>query len=198
MLIVGPNSTAPNPTPPGEFSVTFNTSSGASSTFFGSAANAPTVKFVGTDGDDLLIATCTGCGGGNTGMSLENANGQNGGTDTSIEGVNVSVPNSTFGDFIVDVFGAFSGSSITLSGDATSGAFSKTFANVNVGSHNFFQITTSAGDAIQDLQISGRFFALRDMDISGVSAVSPVVPEPSSLLLLLGGLAPLARRLKRH
>jgi hypothetical protein len=107
--------------------------------------------------------------------------------DGLLNDIIITIPGSTFGDFILNPFKPAVNSDLTVTvtmSDASVFTFGP-YGSIN--GNNFLTITTSGGELISGVTIDspGGFQDLRQPRISA-SAVSPV-PESSSLLLFLFG-----------
>ncbi|HEY4932290.1 MAG TPA: PEP-CTERM sorting domain-containing protein [Terriglobales bacterium] len=119
--------------------------------------------------------------------------------DGLVNDITISVPGTTFEDFILNPFNPAANNDLTITvtmSDASVFTFGP-YGSIN--GNNFLTITTSGGELISSVTVDsvGGFDDLRQPRISGITGAS--VPEPSSLLLLgsgaLGILGVLRRKL---
>lgn len=102
------------------------------------------------------------------------------------------MPGHTFLDFILNPFKVGTTNNLVVS-VTLSDAKTDSFTYGDTHGDNFLTVTTSGGEQIDSITISSTSGSqgLKQPRVSGISGVT-VVPEPSSLLLLGGGLAGLA------
>ena len=133
--------------------------------------------------------------GSNFGIQTDHDDGNN---DTSVNDVAITVTGGDFQDLIGSIYGVFAQHpeidfTVWTTDSKTPFTFSFTGNLANHGNEdNFFTISTANNELISEVLITGKFFELRDLDISGVTKA----PEPASLLLVASGLLFFAR--KRH
>ena len=113
--------------------------------------------------------------------------------DDSVNNITSSLPGNTFTDFIANVYGVYAvHNEVDVSVVANDGTFNFSFTGISDNQPNYITIVASNGEFMDSVTIDGKFFALRDVNFSGVSQAP--IPEPSSLMLFGGGLAVLLRR----
>lgn len=116
--------------------------------------------------------------------------------DNSINTITITVPGNTFSDFIANIFGVYAvHTEVDVVVQANDGTFPFSFTGLSDNQNNYLTIVATNGETIDSVTIDGKFFALRDPHVSGLS---PTVPEPSSLMLLASGALGIAGRLLRR
>ena len=117
-------------------------------------------------------------------------------TDASVNNITASLPGNTFTDFIANIYGVYEvHPEVDISVNANDGIFNFSFQGLTGNQDNYITLLASNGEWMNSVTIDGKFFALRDVNFSGIA---PSVPEPSSLLLTAGGVVALLGRLRRH
>ena len=117
--------------------------------------------------------------------------------DGLVNDIAITVPGHTFMDLIFNPFQPQANNDLVVMVVTNTGTFMKTYGAKN--GQNFLTITTTGGEVIDSVTIDSAsgFHDLRQVRISGISGIV-VIPEPSSVLLLLGsGLAGLAGIVRR-
>lgn len=123
-------------------------------------------------------------------------------TDSAITALTITVPNYTFGDFIMNPLNGTGTATVTAIDN-----FNHVF-NYDLGTgQNYLTITTANGESISKLMITmsidGYFQQFKQPRIGELQLTQTPVPEPSSLAVFSAGLIGLAfafrvRRRRRH
>ena len=126
--------------------------------------------------------------------------------DTSVNDVTISLVTGTFQDLVGSIYGVFAQHptvtfTVWTTDSSTPWTWSFTGNRDNDGNEdNFFTIKAANGGRITKILIEGKFYELRDLDLSGVAQpVAPVLaPESTSVTLLAAGLLGLLGRKRLH
>ena len=122
-----------------------------------------------------------------------------------IHDLTVTVPGGKFGDFILNLSGLASvPNTLHVSVLLANGTTDTHTYGTHLNGDNFLTVlaNTGAGDAIESITITSEgtnsgFMSLKQPRISDITGGTTVVPEPSSMMLLGGGLLVLVRVLRR-
>lgn len=112
--------------------------------------------------------------------------------DTSVNDITITQTGGTFADLLGSIYGVFAQEPVVnfsvWTTDSTT-PWTWSFTGVTGSVDNFFTIYTANGEKISKVLITGKFFEIRDLYLSGVpgSGATPA-PEPASLALLGSGL----------
>ena len=121
--------------------------------------------------------------------------------DTSVNDVTINVPGGTYQDLLGSVYGVFAENpyvSFTVYTTDSTTPWTWTFEGSRADDgnvDNYWSIYTTGGEQISSVTIDGKFYELRDLDMSGPAATT--TPEPSSMMLLASGLLGAARLCKK-
>ena len=126
-----------------------------------------------------------------------------GSADTSIDQLTFAIQGKVFTDIAMNLFGVFDDTdSVSFMVTTNDGTFTHIFTGLtDDNTDNWILLTATNGEYFTSVSLSNtRFFALQDLNVSGVGlATSPLsTPEPASLLLLGVGLAGIASLFRRR
>lgn len=147
----------------------------------------------GSSGVDQLFA--------NTSVQLlSNAPGS---ADTSIDQLTFTMPGHIFTDISMNLFGVFDDTnSVSFLVTTNDGTFMQVFTGLtDDNTDNWILLTATNGEYFTSISLDDtRFFALQNLNVSGVGPLTSAVttPEPASVLLLSTGLAALASFVRRR